>query len=225
LAGWLLGLGLIASSWQREASDAAAQEVATSFCFTVELSADDVFGRVSDPRRHPKWVGGLARVVPDGQPLTVGAAGREVWWIVPWPVNARYEITAWEPGRRWACRAVSKNLEFDRRIELLPATIGGPTESVLDGGGAMNHAGTKVDVRLRMIAKGKRGIRLKMVLGQLWAVLGLSDQDRLRHRLSTPGKAEKGSYARVCRDWICQALRWAIRPHSRRLGRATEEQD
>ena len=217
LAGWLLALGMIASLWQQRPADPAEEIVDVRFKFSVARSPGEIFDLVSDPTGHPAWVGGLTRVTPGPGPLAAGATGREVWRILGRPFTVGYEITTWEPGRRWCCRARSRYLDFERRIDLPLALSAGPGMPP----GAADGSAASVDVQLRLIGKGAWGPALKMFLGQPWTVLGLGDQDRLRSLLGVPSRAEEGSYARVSWDWPGEVLGKVVKPPSFRLRRRT----
>lgn len=94
--------------------------------FTVEIgftqSPLEVFDFLGDPSLRPKWQSSLRKVVLlTDTPTGIGTC----WHDVTWPgVRPMMEITAFEPGVRWAERGTWRGLMVDLTLEFLPASKG-----------------------------------------------------------------------------------------------------
>jgi hypothetical protein len=81
----------------------------------VDAPAPLVWGLLADPARWPSWGPSVRRATIDADRLGLGVTGSVATVL---GVTVPFEVTAFEPGRRWAWR-VSGVAATDHRVEAL----------------------------------------------------------------------------------------------------------
>jgi len=97
----------------------------------VAASIEAVFDAMADVASHARWQEGLLRSECQGDPRVLGARGAEVRRLFGREVRFPWEITVYEPWRRWGFRALGGPIRPQAVVDLVPEGDGTRINSTL----------------------------------------------------------------------------------------------
>ena len=97
----------------------------------INKPVEEVFALVTDGSQAHTWQGGLESV--EGETNRVGSQYTEVRKFLGREMRSTMEVTAFEPGSRWAAKVVRGPVPFEVVVQLAPEEGGTRLTSSVDG--------------------------------------------------------------------------------------------